>query len=324
MGKPITILSMYEVDEITRNQLSTIYPDVRILHTPTPKDMEPVIDEADIVVSLNFSDQLAARASKLRWFQAVGAGINHLLTPEFIERHIVLTNTRGNHAIPVSEHAFALLLALTRRIHLCYGEDDILDRWERVQGEELYGKTLGVLGVGNIGREIARKGQAFGMQVRGYDEVPVFVPYVDQLYLKYQMKEFFSGLDVLVIASSLTEGSAGLVNRDVISLMNNGSYLINVARGPIVAEEDLLDALRNGPLAGAGLDVFAEEPLPVGSELRKLRNVVLTPHIGGFNPNYATRVLQVFVENFRRWVQEEPLINVVDTSRVFWHNEGRI
>jgi phosphoglycerate dehydrogenase-like enzyme len=192
-----------------------------------------------------------------------------------------------------------------------------------VQGEELCGKTMGVLGVGNIGREIARKGRAFGMKVRGYDEVPVFIPYLDELYLKYQIEEFFSGLDVLVVAAALTAGSSGAVNRQLISLMNEGSYLINVARGPVVVEEDLIQALKEGPLAGAGLDVFREEPLPMDSELRRLTNVVLTPHIGGFNPNYAGRVLQVFVENFRRWLEQEPLINRVDTSQAHWHDEGR-
>jgi phosphoglycerate dehydrogenase-like enzyme len=314
---------MYDVDEPTRNQLTILCPDISILHTPTLKDMEPFIEEADVIVSLNFSDELVKRAKKLKWFQAVGAGINHLLTPEFIKRGIMLTNTRGNHTIPVSEHAFALLLALTRRIYMCYGENNILDRWERVQGDELYGMTMGVFGVGNIGREIARKARAFGMKVRGYDEVPVFVPFLDGLYLQYQLEDFFSGLDVLVVAAALTAGSSGSVNKYLISLMNKGSYLINIARGPVVVEEDLIEALKSGHLTGAGLDVFRDEPLPLASELRRLPNVVLTPHIGGLNPRYASRVLQVFVENFRRWLNQEPLINVVDTSGAFWHDEGR-
>jgi phosphoglycerate dehydrogenase-like enzyme len=161
------------------------------------------------------------------------------------------------------------------------------------------------------------------MRVRGYDEVPVFIPYLDELCLKFQLEEFFTGLDVLVVAAALTEQSSGIVNRDLISRMNEGSYLINVARGPVVNEADLIEALRNGPLGGAGLDVFATEPLPMDSELRQLPNVVLTPHIGGFNPNYANRVLQVFVENFRRWIEKEPLINVVDTSNAYWRDEGR-
>lgn len=323
MDGQLTLLSMYEINETTKTLLTNIYPHITIIHTPSLQDMEAHIHEADIIVSLNFSDELAKKALKLKWFQAVGAGINHLLTPEFIRRKIVLTNSTGNHTIPVSEHAFALLLALTRRIYRCYGEDNILLRWERVQGEELYGKKMGVLGVGNIGREIARKASAFGMKVRGYDAVPVFVPYLDELYLPYQLEEFFSGLDVLVAAAALTEGSSGIITRDRLARLNPGSYFINIARGPVVNEEDLIHILKNGPLAGAGLDVFAKEPLPLDSELRGLPNVVLTPHIGGFNPNYASRVIQVFVENFRRWVHGEKMYNLVDTGGALFASEGR-
>ena len=312
MTQEMTILTFYEVDKATREQLEAIYPRLRIYHTPRVKDMEPWIEEADIVMSLNFSDELLERAHKLRWLQAVGAGINHLLTPDFIKSDVVLTNAKGNHTVSVSEHAFALLLALSRHIYRCYGEDNVLLRWEREPAGELYDKTMGVLGLGNIGREIVRKAKAFGMKVRGYDVVPVFVPYLDELYLSDQIEEFFSGLDVIVVAAALTSASRGMVNRHLISLMNEGSYLVNVARGPLVVEEDLIDALKNGPLAAAGLDVFEVEPLPMDNELRRLSNVVLTPHIAGLNPRYEERIFRLFVENFKRWMNEEPLVNFVD------------
>ena len=319
----ITILSIYAMDAKTQAQLERSHRNVRVIHAPTLSDMEPLIQDADVVLSLNFSDSLLSRAVNLRWFQAVGAGVNHLLTEDFARSGIVLTNARGNHAIPVSEHAFALLLALTRRINLSQGPGSIMDRWERVEGDALHGKTMGVLGVGNIGREIARKARAFGMIVRGLDEVPVFVPYLDRMHLTGEAEEFFSGLDVIVVAAALTSKTTGIVNRRSLSLMNRGSYLVNVSRGPVVIEGDLVDALRDGSLAGAGLDVFDEEPLPPDSPLRNLPNVVLTPHIAGFDPSYADRVIQLFVENFRRWVQGEALINVVNTTDVHWHDEGR-
>jgi phosphoglycerate dehydrogenase-like enzyme len=135
---------------------------------------------------------------------------------------------------------------------------------------------------------------------------------VDELYLGDEIEKFFSGLDVLVISAALTEKTKGMVNRHLISLMNAGSYLVNVARGPLVVEEDLIEALKHGPLAGAGLDVFVEEPLPMESELRRLPNVALTPHVAGLNPKYEERIFRLFVENFRRWLHNEKLINVVD------------
>jgi phosphoglycerate dehydrogenase-like enzyme len=323
MDKNITVLSIYHIDAAAIERLEKFSSGIRVIHTPTLKDMESRIADADVILSLNFSDALLKKAEKLRWFQAVGAGVNHLLTEDFVKSGVKLTNSRGNHAIPVSEHAFALLLALTRRIYRCYEENSILDRWDRIAGDELCGKTIGILGVGNIGREIARKARAFGMKVRGFDEVPVYIPYLDEQYLGDQVYEFFSGLDVLVAAAALTKTNHGIINKKHMSLMNEGSYIVNIARGPLIVEQDLVAALEHGPLAGAGLDVFNEEPLPKDNILRSLPNVVLTPHIGGFNPNYSDRVIKLFVENFRRWIQKEPFINSVDPSDVVLHNEGR-
>jgi phosphoglycerate dehydrogenase-like enzyme len=210
-----------------------------------------------------------------------------------------------------------LLLAVTRRIIDSYGEDNLLDRWDREVCVELYGKTMGILGMGNVGREIARKGAAFGMRVRGYDTRPAFVPYLNEMYLSDQIEEFFSGLDVLVVAAALTDETRGMVDGHLISLMSEDSYLVNIARGPLVVEAALIEALKRGPLAGAGLDVFDQEPLPMDSELRRLPNVALTPHLAGQSPRYRERVLLVFIENFRRWIQGDALINVVDKRRGF-------
>lgn len=324
MSEQVTVLSMYRIDEGALELMRGANSGVRVFHTPTLEDMEAQIAEADVILSLNFSDGLLHRAKKLVWFQSVGAGVNHLLTEDFVKRGVLLTNARGNHAIPVSEHAFALLLALTRRLYLCHGEENILDRWDRVQGDELCGGVLGVLGMGNIGREVARKAKAFGMTVRGFDEVPSFLPYVDQMLLGGQVQEFFRGLDAVVITAALTSTTAGIVNNEHISLMNRGSYVVNVARGPLLVEQDLIEAVGDGRLTAAGLDVFDEEPLPADNPLRSIPNVVLTPHIGGFNPRYADRVITLFTENFRRWSRGENLINAVNVQEAaHWHDEGR-
>ncbi len=317
MSQEITILSRYKVDATIRKRLEAIYPHLRIHHTPTLEDMDPWIGTADIVLHGRFSDELLKQARKLGWYQSINAGIENLLTPDFVSSDVLLTNAKGNQPISVSEQAFALLLALTRRIIYCYGENNILDTWKRGGCVELDGKTMGVLGLGNVGREIARKAVAFGMTVRGFDTQPLFLPYLHELYLSDQIEAFFSGLDVLVIAAALTEETRGMVDGHLISLMNAGSYLINIARGPLVVERDLIEALRHGPLAGAGLDVFDEEPLPMDSELRKLPNVALTPHLGGSTPRYRERVLVLFTENFRRWIQAQTLINLVDKNRGF-------
>jgi D-2-hydroxyacid dehydrogenase (NADP+) len=317
MTQEITILSRYEIDAETQKQLEGIHPSLSVHRTQTVADMEPWIEDADIILHGRFTDELLKRAHKLRWYQSVSAGVENLLTPEFVNSDVLLTSASGNHPISVSEHAFALLLAMTRGIIDSYGEKNLLDTWDRQVCVELYGKTMGVLGMGNVGREIARKAAAFGMTVRGYDTRPVFVPYLNEMYLSDQIEEFFSGLDVLVVAAALTDRTRGLVDSHLISLMNEGSYLVNMARGPLVVEGALIEALKHGPLAGAGLDVFDQEPLPKDSELRRLPNVALTPHLAGQTPRYRERVLLVFVENFRRWIEGEALINVVDKRMGF-------
>jgi phosphoglycerate dehydrogenase-like enzyme len=317
MGQEITILSWYEIGGEIRKRLEEIHPYLRLHQIQTVDDMLPWIEDADIIIHNRFSDDLLKKASKLRWYQSVSAGVDNLLTPDFVNSDVILTNAQGNHPISVSEHAFALLLAVTRRIIDSCGENSLMDSWRREVCVELYGKTMGILGVGNVGREIARKAAAFGLTVRGYDIRPAFVPYLDEMYLPGQIEAFFSGLDVLVVAAALTPETRGMVDSHLISLMNEGSYLVNIARGPLVVEAALIQGLKQGPLAGAGLDVFDQEPLPVDSELRRLPNVAMTPHLAGQTPRYRERVLMLFVENFRRWMQGQALINVVDKQRGF-------
>ena len=315
--KELTILSIYEPDDPTKDRIEAIFPGVQIHHTPTVEDMEPHIEKADIILHSRFNDDLLKRASRLKWFQCSWAGFDHLLTPDFVKSPVILTNATGIHPITVSEHAFALLLSLTRNIYRCYGQDNVMDTWERVVGEELYGKVAGVLGCGRIGREIALKAHAFGMHVRACDMVPAVASYLNAFYEISRIEDFFTGLDVLFVVVSVNQDTRGLVNRHLISLMRPGSYLINISRGVTVAEPDLIDALKNGPLAGAGLDVFETEPLPKDNELRRLPNVVLTAHLAGNSPKYKERVFDIFVENLRRWVEirqgrDTKLINHID------------
>ncbi len=317
MNKHLTLLSIYKIDENTKKRLEKVNPNINIIHTPTVESMESYIEDADIVMHSHFNDELLRRAKKLSWFQSVFAGFDHLLTPGFVSSDILLTSAKGNHPISVSEHAFALLLALSRNIYRCFGENNILDKWHRPNGDELYGKTAGILGMGQIGRELAIKAKAFGMKVKACDSVPVFVSYLDQFYETLRIEEFFSGLDVLFIALAANSDSQGMVNRMLMEKMNPGCYLINVSRGVTVNEKDLVYCLQNNIVGYAGLDVFVEEPLSEDNELRGLPNVVLTPHLAGLTPRYEERVFDIMVENFRRWQllqngSQASLINVVN------------
>lgn len=316
MNDPINVLSYYEVNEKLEKRLKTIYPQIRIYHVPTLEDMIPHIGNAHIIVHWRFSDELLAKAQNLKWYQSVSAGVDHLLTPDFVNSKVILTGASGIHGIPVSEHAFALLLSLTRHIYRTFGETNITKNWVREKADELYGKTVGLLGCGVIGMEIARKAKAFGMHVRVCKRNPIFAPYIDELYNTDQMDEFFSDLDVCFLTMGITKKTSGIIDRRYISLMKKGSYLINVARGGLIVEEDLLIALKEGHLAGAGLDVFGEEPIPADHEFFKVENIVMTPHSGALSPQFSERALMVFTSNFEKWIRIQkgdtvPLMNFI-------------
>ncbi len=310
----INILSYYDYNEEKyKKKLKEIYEDINIFHTPNLEDMNKLIEKANILITLKFSDELLNKAKNLEWIQGVGVGVDNFLTPQFkANEKVILTNARGMHGIQVSEHAFALLLALTRRVYKCYGEDNILKNWNRIEPRELYNLKAGVLGTGTVGQEIANKANSFGMEVRGLDIKPSFYSSMDNIYLYNEIDDFFSGIDVLFVCAPLTKKTEGIVNYNRIKLMNNNSYVINIARGPLVVEEDLIKALKEGHLAGAGLDVFNEEPLPTDSKLLETPNVVLTPHLAGLTTKYKDRLFEIFLQNFRNWISQKALINVID------------
>src|SRR3990172_212047 len=187
-------------------------------------------------------------------------------------------------------------------------------RWDRasVIGEELWGKTVGILGLGSIGREVAARCRAFGMRVIGTKRTPAAVPHVDQVLPPDGLDEVLRAADYLVIILPLTEQTRGLIGARELGLMKPTAYLINVARGAIVQEAALIAALRTGRLRGAGLDVFEREPLPQDSPLWEMEQVILTPHVSGAVPDYYDRALPLFCENLSRFLTGAPLLNMVD------------
>jgi phosphoglycerate dehydrogenase-like enzyme len=230
-----------------------------------------------------------------------------------IESDVVITNTAGAFDAAMAEHAFALLLTLTRGMRAAH-DHQRRHEWSReVPVYQLSGKTMGVLGLGTIGRAVAVRAKAFGMRVIALDaQVKVPPEGVDEVTGPDRTDDVFRESDVVVVALPLTERTTGLVNRDRLRTMKRRAYLINIARGPIVVEDDLAEALRVGGIAGAGLDVFEKEPLPTESPLWDMPNAVVTSHMGGRSPEGIDHIETVLADNMRRFAAGEPLMNVID------------
>lgn len=283
------------------------------------KALEEVID-AEILFSDQSSREVVQRGSNLLWIQPASAGMDVWIFPETVDRQILLTSAAGVFAYHVAEHAFALLLSLTRGV-ASSARNQMAHRWvpwQDVPVSEIAELTLGVIGLGGIGTEIAIRGNAFRMRVVATDVSPKSKPdFVSELWTNDRLDLLLQQSDVVMISAPLTSQTWHLIGERELSLMKTGAYLINVARGKIVDQPALIDSLKAGHLAGAGLDVFEEEPLPADSDLWGMPNVVITPHLAGGSQRRHERMVRFFCENLGRYTGGGPLLNVVDQTRGF-------
>jgi len=273
--------------------------------------------DADMALVGAFAREVLEAAKQLKWVHIPWAGVDNLLDA-IRKTPAIVTCAKGVFDAPMADHVFAMLLALTRRLD-AFWRYQVAGIWRReVVGPpitDLMGKTMGIVGLGSVGREVARRASAFGMRVLAVKRQPAALSEepVDGLFLGYEgLRLMLPECDVLVITAALTPQTRALIGRNELASLKRGALLVNVARGAIVDEQALVEALESGHLAGAGLDVFEEEPLPPESPLWHLPNVILTPHVGGLSDRTRTRNFERFLENLRRFLSNEPLIGVVD------------
>ncbi len=272
-------------------------------------------------------------APGLKWIQLISAGLDRFVGHPIMESDIIITTASGIHATPIAEYVLSSMLAFSRHFRDMWRLQEKRewpeDRWETFRGEELRGKTVGILGYGSIGREVGRLCKAFGMRVlatdsaqetedRGYRPPGTGDPkgrLLDGLFPPSQLREMLKECDIFIVAVPLTPETEGMVGREELKAMKGSAYLVNISRGRVVDEEALIEALKEGWIGGAGLDVFAQEPLPQESELWGLENVILSPHVSANTPHYQERFTELFCENLRRYLAGEELLNVVDKRR---------
>ena len=253
-------------------------------------------------------------APSLRWHHAPNAGVNHILTPKYLERDLILTNGAGVHGIPIAEFVITYLLAYSKRLPSLYKLQNE-QNWQRgLPIQELFGKTLLIIGAGGIGQEIAVRAKAFGMRIFGSSRQSQPLPNFDKVVGANEWKELLPESEFVVIAAPLTPETKGLIDLETLRLFRPDSYLINIARGAIVEESALTKALQEGWIAGAALDTVFTEPLPAESPLWTLPNVFITPHCSGNSPRVKERTIALFLENVTRYRQGQQLRNVVDKT----------
>ncbi|MBU9714235.1 D-2-hydroxyacid dehydrogenase [Evansella tamaricis] len=255
--------------------------------------------------------------TKLQWIQAWSAGVNSLPLEQLALKNIYTTSANGVHSFPISETIFALMLGLTRKIHT-YVQNQQNKKWHHANMKlEIHEKTIGILGVGAIGKETAKIAKAFGMHVIGVRHSPKEMEYVDEMYTTAQLSEILPRCDYVVITLPLTKETYQLFGAEQLLQMKKTAFLINIGRGDIIVEDELIYALEQGQLAGAGLDVFETEPLSEESPLWEMDNVIITPHTAGSTEHYDKRVIEdIFIPNLKAYVKgETPSVNLVDYNK---------
>lgn len=281
-------------------------------------DPQSAIDEVhDAEIVLGFVNRaMFERAKSLKWVQSISSGVDMFLYDEFVHSEVVLTSEKGLVGEHLADHGFGLLLMLTRQLRtaLLLGADSWNHRPEmRRQEIELTGSTMGVFGFGSTGRAMARRAVGFGMNVLALDRDPVPTsPEVDEVWGPDRFAELLNVSDVLAICCPLTAETHGKLNREAFEIMKSTSFLVNVTRGEVMVEDDLVEALKTGEIRGAALDVTPREPLPADSPLWEFENVVMTPHTAGASQFRAQRNLDRFLNNLQHYLSKEPLEGLID------------
>ena len=325
------------VDADRLQKIETAAESMQVVNAADESTARREIVEADAFFG-KLTPALLAAATRLRWVQSPTASLEHYIFPELVAHPAVLTNMRGLYSDVIAEHVLGLMLCFTRNLHT-YIRNQLASRWEPVGGEAarvsfatgpgeisaidrahrmLGDQTLGIVGLGHIGTEIARRGAAFGMRVLAVDPRRTSAPEgVAALWPPDRLNELLGQSDFVVIAAPHTPDTEQLFRRPQFQAMRRNACLINIGRGAIVNLADLVAALEAGEIAGAALDVFEVEPLPADHPLWRMPNVILTPHVAGQAPQVAQRHLAILLTNLAHFQHGEPLDNIVDKANWF-------
>ncbi|MGE8203156.1 D-2-hydroxyacid dehydrogenase [Heyndrickxia sp. NPDC080065] len=300
-------------------KIKEIIPNWEIIVGKDPEIWKEHLYSAEIIVGWKkeVKDYCIDQESKLQWIQSWSAGVNSYPLKEMKEKNITLTTASGVHAYPISETIFTLMLALTRKIHT-YVRNQLTKTWHHANlSLEIHGKTIGIIGVGAIGKETAKIAKAFGMKVIGIRHSDNKEEFFDEMYTSEYLNTILPQCDYVIVTTPLTNDTYYMFGEKQFQLMKETAFFINIGRGEIVVEKDLIKALENKEIAGAGLDVFEKEPLSEQSPLWDYENVIITPHTAGSTEHYESRVIEdIFIPNLKHYLQDRtPNFNIVNYEK---------
>ena len=257
-----------------------------------------------------------ATAKNLKWIQAFAAGVDYVLTDEIKSSDVIVGNSSGIHSIPIAEHILGFLLIFTRKFHVTFAQQQ-QKKWEKQQEiTELREKSVLIVGLGHIGYEAARVVSCVGAKVLAVDRPGKEKPdFVSKMFSTDEMSEALSQADFVVLSLPYTPETHHLFDMEKFRIMKDTAVLINIGRGGVIHEEELIDALKQKIIAGAALDVTETEPLPVENPLWSMENVVITPHHSGHSEKYMDRAIDLFCINLQAYIQGRPLPNLVDKQK---------
>ncbi len=307
-------------------------PGARLVTVSVEGLADDALDDVEVMLrgwlSSDAFDRLLVRAPQLAWVHSATSGVEGALTPAALERGVVVTNARGVFSRPIAEYVLMMILSVSRRLPQLL-ELQRERTWQPLEGAELRDVTVGIVGLGSIGRAVGVLATAFGCRVlatRRRSEAGTAAgapdpddPSPEPLALERVLgpeglPELLSESDFVVLAAPLTPETETMIDAEALARMKPGSWLINVARGRLVDERALLRALRDGPMGGAVLDTFADEPLAPSSPFYDLPNVIVTPHTSWSSGRVLDRSVGLFCDNLRRYAAGERLLNIVDPS----------
>ena len=315
MEKPVCVVWMNEAkayeQALTRTGL------IERLEVHALKADQPLPDDlaarADILVGQRPGSYLK-RMPRLRWIQATTAGVDPWLASQDLSTEVTLCCARGSHRISMPENILGALFHLTKP-YMPIALDQRESRWTKRQSVPLAGKTLGILGLGAIGQELARKAAALEMRVIGTKRTPATLPHVEKVYAQEETDEVLGASDFVLLLLPSTSETKNFINADRLRKMKPTAWLLNFARGALIVDADLIAAVQSKTIAGAVLDVFREEPLPATHPFWQTEGIRVLPHLGGGHPERSKDVSAMFADNARRFLAGEPLNAVVDRAR---------
>jgi phosphoglycerate dehydrogenase-like enzyme len=306
----------FELPDPYFHQLKQNYPQLDWVRCTDSEKLPALLKETEILLTfLQCDRKMIDAAPQLKWIQAISAGVDYMALDEIERRGIVLTNGRGIHKIHMAEYTVAAMINLARGFHLLF-RNQLQKKWERsVPQEEIHGATVGIIGLGAIGAEIAKKAAFMGMRVIGVKRTPGPVDHVEEVHAPDDMAAVFRRSDYIINLLPYTQETEKLIDRRFFDQMKPTACFINIGRGRTVNEDDLIEALRNKKIRAMVSDVYYTEPLPPESPLWDLDNVILTPHICGLSPQYMARAMQIIAYNLDVYLSGQgEMINLVDTQ----------